>query len=188
MRTDTETPDTHLATSRPRRRSWLLLVPALALLGIAGGAYTTAEAQTADAMEAGLGGSFGGHRLERLLDKVGATAGQRGQIEAIWNGLRPQLKSLHQQHEALRQQIGAALTAPTINPATVEQLRKQAMGVADQLSSTFTQGLVQTAQVLTPDQRKQAQAFIQEARGRFQHHHGHGNGNSNSNSNGTTGE
>ena len=109
-------------------------------------------AETADA---GPAGGFGARRLERLLDKVNATAGQRSQIEAIWNGLRPQLKSLHQQHQAVHQQIAAALSAPTINPATVEQLRKQAMGIADQLSSTFTQGLVQTAQVLTPDQLQQ---------------------------------
>jgi len=176
MRTDTETPDTHTATARPRRRSWLLLIPALAVLGIAGGAYTTAQAQTAETTDAGPAGGFGARRLERLLDKVGATASQRGQIEAIWNGLRPQLKSFHQQHEAIRQQIGAALGASTINPATIETLRKQAMGVADQMSSTFTQGLVQTAQVLTPAQRQQAQAFIQEARGRFQHHHGDGDG------------
>jgi periplasmic protein CpxP/Spy len=174
MRTDTETPDTHTATARPRRRSWLLLIPALAVLGIAGGAYTTAQAQTAEATDGGPAGGFGARHLERLLDKVGATASQRGQIEAIWNGLRPQLKSLHQQHEGIRQQIGAALSASTINPATIETLRKQAMGVADQMSSTFTQGLVQTAQVLTPAQRQQAQAFIQEARGRFQHHHGDG--------------
>ncbi len=44
------------------------------------------------------------------------------------------------------------------------------MSVADQLSATFTQGLVQTAQVLTPDQRKTAAAAIAEARARFQHH------------------
>ena len=173
MRTDIQTSDTHIPTSRPRRRSWLLLIPALALLGIAGGAYSSAQAQTAEAVDAGPGaGGFGARRLERLLDKVNATASQRGQIEGIWNGLRPQLKSFHQQHEAIHQQIAAALSAPTINPATVEQLRKQAMGIADQMSSTFTQGLVQTAQVLTPDQRKQAAAAIAQAKGRFQHRHG----------------
>ena len=172
MRTDIETPETHIPTVRPRRRSWLLLIPALAVLGVAGGAYTTAQAHPAEATEAGPGEGFGARRLERLLDKVNATAGQRGQIEAIWNGLRPQLKSLHQQHQAAQQQIAAALSASTINPATVEQLRKQAMGVADQLSSTFTQGLVQTAQVLTPDQRQTAAVAIAMARGRFQHHHG----------------
>jgi Spy/CpxP family protein refolding chaperone len=174
MRTDIETPEAHIPTVRPRRRSWLLLIPALAVLGITGGAYTSAQAQTAEAADAGPAGGFGARRLERLLDKVNATASQRSQIEAIWNGLRPQLKSFHQQHQAVHQQIAAALSAPTINPATVEQLRKQAMGIADQLSSTFTQGLVQTAQVLTPDQRKTAAAAIAEARGRFQHHHGQG--------------
>ena len=160
MRTDIPTPETHIATIRPRRRSWLLLIPALAVLGVAGGAYTTAQAHPAQTEEAGPGQGFGARRLERLLDKVNATAGQRSQIQAIWNGLRPQLKSLHQQHQAVHQQIAAALAAPTINPAAVEQLRKQAMGVSDQLSSTFTQGLVQTAQVLTPDQRTQAAAAM----------------------------
>jgi Spy/CpxP family protein refolding chaperone len=172
MRTDIQTPETHIATIRPRRRGWLLLIPALALLGVAGGAYTTAEAHPAEIGAAGPGEGFGARRLERLLDRVNATAGQRSQIEAIWKGLRPQLKAFHQQHQALHQQMAAALSAPTINPATVEQLRRQSMGVADQLSSTFTQGLVQTAQVLTPEQRTQAAAAIAEARGHFQHHHG----------------
>ena len=172
MRTDIKTPETHIATLRPRRRSWLLLIPALAVLGVAGGAYTSAEAHPADSAEAGPGQGFGGRHLERLLDKVNATPGQRGQIQAIWKGLRPQLKSLHQEHQAVHQQIAAALSASTINPATVEQLRTQAMRIADQLSSTFTQGLVQTAQVLTPDQRTQAAAAIASARGHFQHHHG----------------
>ena len=178
MRTDTETPDTHIATRTPPPA---VVAPAHPGARAPGdrrrGLHHGARPRRPSATEAGPAGGFGAHRLERLLDKVGATASQRSQIEGIWNGLRPQLKSFHQQHEAIRQQIGAALSAPTINPATVEQLRKQAMGVADQMSSTFTQGLVQTAQVLTPDQRKQAQAFIQEARGRFQHHHGDGDGN-----------
>jgi Spy/CpxP family protein refolding chaperone len=172
MQTDTTTPETHIIPSRPRRRAWLLLIPALTVLGIAGGTYT-AHAQTAEAADAGPAG-FGARRLERLLDKVGATAGQRGQIEAIWAGLRPQLRAFHQQERSIHQQMGAALSAPTINPAAVEQLRQQSMGVANQLSSTFTQGLVQTAQVLTPEQRKTAAAAIAEARARFHQHHGPG--------------
>ena len=48
------------------------------------------------------------------------------------------------------------------------------MGVANQMSSTFTQGLVQTAQVLTPDQRKTAAAAIAEARARFTSTTAHG--------------
>ena len=176
MQTDTLTQDTRIAANRPRRRAWLLLIPALTVLGIAGGTYTAAHAQPAAAADAGPAGGFGARRLERVLDKVGATAGQRSQIEAIWAGLRPQLKSFHQQERSIHQQMGAALSAATINPATVEQLRQQAMSVANQMSSTFTQGLVQTAQVLTPDQRQAAAAAMAEARARFHQHHGAGMG------------
>jgi Spy/CpxP family protein refolding chaperone len=170
MNTDTVTSSTHTQLPRPRRRSWLLLIPALTVLGIAGGAYTSAQAQPAAAADAGQMGGFGARRLERLLDKVNATPSQRGQIEAIWNGLRPQLKSLHQQQRTVHQQMAAALSAATIDPSGIEQLRQQSMSVANQLSSTFTQGVVQTAQVLTPDQRKTAAALVAQARAHFHQH------------------
>ena len=70
---------------------------------------------------------FVARRLEHLLDRVNATPAQRGQIEAIWDGLRPQLKANCEQHGALHQQIVAAVTAPTINAAEVEKLRQQSM-------------------------------------------------------------
>ena len=50
-----------------------------------------------------------------------------------------------------------ALTAPTINTSEVERLRQQATGLHDKMSALLTQGMVATAQVLTPEQRKQAQ-------------------------------
>ena len=147
---DPRHPHRHL---RPRRRAWLLLIPALAVLGIAGGATPRRRPSRPRRWTPARGAASARADSSGCSTRSNATAGQRGQIEAIWAGLRPQLKSLHQQHRAMHQQIAAALTAPTINPATVEQLRQQSMGVANQMSSTFTQGLVQTAQVLTPDQR-----------------------------------
>jgi Spy/CpxP family protein refolding chaperone len=181
MRTEeTHIPNTTTSTN-PRRsilRSWRFLAPALAVLTLGGGvAATTAYAHPGDQAEAGgqmPGGDmeFGARRLEHLLDKVNATPAQRTQIEGIWNNLRPQMKANHQQHMALHQQMAAAFTAPTVNAAQIEQLRQQSMTLADKRSQLFTQGLVQTAQVLSQDQRKQAHAFIQEARGRFHHHGG----------------
>jgi hypothetical protein len=47
------------------------------------------------------------------------------------------------------------------------------MSLADKQSQLFTQGLVQTAQVLTQAQRQQAEAAIEQARARFHHHMGH---------------
>jgi periplasmic protein CpxP/Spy len=161
----------------PRRRGLWILGPVLAALALGGAsisaAHAQAQEQAMDPTDAGaMAGGFMARRMERLLDKVGATASQRSQIEGIWNGLRPQLKALHQQHGAVRSQIVAALTAATISPPAVEQLRQQSMALAEKTSALLTQGFVQTAQVLTPDQRKQVQSILAQERGRF--HHGHG--------------
>jgi periplasmic protein CpxP/Spy len=114
---------------------------------------------------------FAGRRIEKILDRVGATPEQRTSVKAIWDGLRPQLRGLHQQTASVRKQMLAALAAPTIDTAAVERLRQQMMGFAEKKSALMTQGIVRTAQVLTPDQRKQAQeAFAKHRR------HGHGFG------------
>ncbi len=169
------TEETHTKHHNPiikRRSSWRFLAPALAVLTLgAGVAATAAYAQTAAQAEPGGELGFGARRLERLLDKVNATPAQRTQIEGIWKNLRPQLAANHQQHMTVRQQMMAAFTAPTVNPAQIEQLRQQSMSLENQRSQLFTQGLVQTAQVLSQAQRQQAQAAIQEAHDHF-HHHG----------------
>jgi Spy/CpxP family protein refolding chaperone len=112
-------------------------------------------------------------RMERMLDRVNATPGQRTQIRAVWDGIRPQLRGLHQQQFELRKQMIAAMTAPRIDAAAVEKLRVQSMALHDKTSALITQGFVGSANVLTPEQRKLA-------RDEFEHHaqerHGHGGG------------
>jgi Spy/CpxP family protein refolding chaperone len=161
---------------RPRRFGLWLLGPAVAVLALGGASISAAHAQAAaegqevDPSDAGaMAGGFMAHRMEKILDQVNATAGQRSQIEGIWNGLRPQLKSLHQQHGALHKQMVGALTAATINPSAVEQLRKQGLSLTDQTSTLLTQGFVQSAQVLTAAQRQQVQTFLAQEHGRFHH-------------------
>jgi Spy/CpxP family protein refolding chaperone len=86
--------------------------------------------------------------------------------------LRPQLRAEREQHKTLRQQMVAALTAPTINAGEVERVRKLSMTSADRISALITQGMLASAQVLTPDQRKLAQQEI--AKGGGGRHHGWG--------------
>jgi Spy/CpxP family protein refolding chaperone len=156
-------PDPSTTTTSPyipvrRRRTWFMVLPLVALAGAA--TVSVAYAQRQAMGETPRGGAMAGfvaRRLERILDRVNATPSQRGQIRAIWDGLRPQLRALRTQHGALRRQIVAAVTAPTINASEIEKLRQQSMAVADKTSSLFTQGIVSTAQVLTPEQRKLAQ-------------------------------
>jgi periplasmic protein CpxP/Spy len=159
--------------STPRRVRGKILFVSLSALLLAGTGFMISSARAAG--PAGGGEAAEGmpmHRMHKILDKVGATQGQRDQIRAIWSGLRPQLKAERANHQNIRQQMIAALTAPTINAGDVEKLRKQAMTSADKISSLITQGMVGSAQVLTPDQRKLAQAELAKDSGRGGHHWG----------------
>ena len=144
------------------RRLTRRAIGGLAALAVVGGlSFSAAQAR-------GFGGGDGpgpmAFHMRKVLDKVGATDAQKAQIKTIWEGLKPQLKTLHEQHATIHQQISQAMTAATIDTAAIEKLRQQSVGVMDKVSSLVTQGFVQTAQVLTPDQRKQAAAEIAKER------------------------
>ena len=157
---------------RSRRKVVFVSLAALALAG-AGGWLSTARAAGPAADDAAAEGEgMPMRRMHMILDRVGATAAQRDQIRAVWSGLRPQLRAERAQHKTLREQMVAALTAPTINAGEVERLRKLTMANTDKISALVTQGMVASAQVLTPDQRKLAQQEI--AKGGGHHHWGPG--------------
>jgi Spy/CpxP family protein refolding chaperone len=156
-----------LTPARPLRgRFSRRVVGGLAALAVVGAlSFSVAQAHGGPGEEA-----FMAFRMHKVLDKVGASDAQKAQIKGIWEGLRPQLKTLRQQHEGLHEQITQAMTAATIDPAAIEKLRQQSVSVMDKLSVVMTQGFVESARVLTPDQRKQAAAEIERAR---ESHHGH---------------
>jgi protein CpxP len=95
-----------------------------------------------------------GMRMHRLLGLAGATDAQKAQIKQIFAGIRPQVQSLRSDHMKVRQQIGQALTAPTVDTGTVERLRLEQVRITDQQSKLMTQALVKASQVLTPEQRQ----------------------------------
>ncbi|HEX4403625.1 MAG TPA: Spy/CpxP family protein refolding chaperone [Polyangia bacterium] len=154
-----------VTNAHPPRRWPRRIFGGLAVL-VVGGALSISVAQAHGGPE---GGPMGFH-MHKILDKVGATDAQKAQIKTIWEGLRPQLKALHEQHEQLHTQITQAITAATIDTGAIEKLRQQSVQVIDKTSATITKGFVESAQVLTPDQRKQAAAEIEKAK---DHHHEH---------------
>ena len=156
---------------RSRRRAVFKSVAALTIAGVGG--LISSDRAAGPAGPGGDDAAEGGgpmRRMHWILDRVGATAAQREQIRAVWAGLRPQLRTERAQHNNLRAQMVAALTAPNINAGEVERLRKLSMASADKISAIVTQGMVASAQVLTPDQRKLAQEEIAKGGGR--HHWG----------------
>ena len=149
---------------RHRRRLLLLAVPfAVGLLGL-----SVARAQHFGGQFHGDRGAFMKGRIDHLLTAAGASDTQKTQIHAVWDGLRPQLKALHQQHATIRMQVGEAMTAATINVGHVETLRQQSVAIMDKISAVITQGMVASAQVLTPEQRKMVLQKIEEHQ--HQHH------------------
>jgi Spy/CpxP family protein refolding chaperone len=170
MQTDvkTQTEDRIVTPGGRARRKIVFVSLAALMLAGAGGWISTARAAAPAGDDAGAEGGPPMHRMHRILDKVGATASQRDQIKAVWSGLRPQLRAERATHKNLRQQMVAALTAPNINAGEVERLRKLSMASQDKVSALMTQGMVASAQILTPEQRKLAQEQIAKGGG---HHH-----------------
>lgn len=151
---------------RPSRRRWLGFLAIPVALGALVFGATRAEAFGDGAM----GPGFRKEHMEKLLTAAGATDAQKAQIQTIWQNMRPQLRPLRKQHADLRRQIGQAIAAQTIDPAKIEQLRKQSVQTMDQISTLVTQGIVQSAQVLSPAQR---QTILQQME-QHRHHMGAG--------------
>jgi Spy/CpxP family protein refolding chaperone len=169
--------DNHDGTARLARRSRRFSRRALGGLAVllAGGALTLSVAQ-AHGLGPGGGGGFMAFRMHKILEKVNATESQKTQIKAIWEGLRPQLKTTHEEHRKLRAQITQAMTAPTIDPAAIEKLRQQSVQLMDRASSIMTKGFIETARILTPEQRKQAAAELEKERQNRRAHFEEGGG------------
>jgi protein CpxP len=160
---DTKSELTHIPMGPQRRFPRLLgLFGGLAAL-VLGGALSLSVAHAHGGPGGGAEGGFMAFRMHKILEHIGASDAQKTQIKGIWEGLRPQLKTLHQQHAGLHQQLTQAMTAATIDQAAIEKLRQQSVAVMDKVSVVMTQGFVETARVLTPEQRKQAAAEIEKA-------------------------
>jgi len=133
-----------------------------ALLAAAlGGAALSAWAQPADhrghAMQAGggMGGmQMHGRMVEKMLDRVNATAEQRAQIKQITERAAVEMKAQHESGRALREQGMKLFTQPVVDANAAEALRAQMLQQHDQGSRRMMQTLLEVSRVLTPEQRK----------------------------------
>ncbi|NML18003.1 Spy/CpxP family protein refolding chaperone [Azohydromonas caseinilytica] len=101
------------------------------------------------------GGPMHGRHLERMLDRVDATAEQRTKIRAILDAAKAEMRTQAPARQQLREQGLALLAQPTIDTQAVEQLRQQMLAQHDQASQRWTRTLLEVANVLTPQQRAQ---------------------------------
>jgi protein CpxP len=166
-----ETTQTTTKQRRGRRRYLLLLVVPVLL----GAGFLAVRAQAADAMF-GFGMSrmgspeqrhaFMQRQLDRALDKVKADDSQRTAIQAIAERTFAEMGGLHEQHGRVRDQLTAALAADPVDRAAVEKLRTELVTMMDQKSQAISKGLLDAAQILTPEQRQTLIRFAKDHHGR----------------------
>ena len=107
--------------------------------------------------------------VDRALSKTDATAEQKKKIADILQAAMKDMKPFRDQRVENRKALEAAMEAPTIDPARVEQLRGEQMKIADASSKRFTQALIDAGNVLSPAQR---QAFFKAWNERHGRRHG----------------
>lgn len=96
-------------------------------------------------------------RVDKALGSTDATADQKKKVTEILQAAFKDMKGFHGQRVENRKAMEAAMQAPTIDAARIEQIRAEQMKIADASSKRFTQALVDAGNVLNASQR---QAFF----------------------------
>ena len=110
-------------------------------------------------------------RVDKALGSTDATTDQKKKVTEILQAAFKDMKGFHGQRVENRKAMEAAMQAPTIDPAKIEQIRAEQMKIADASSKRFTKALTEAGTVLNQLQR---QAFFKNWTARGEHHRKHG--------------
>ena len=132
------------------KRSYFKYLIVLAALPLAlgchrHGAGNMSEAELAEHLE---------DVAEYGLDYVDADERQAEQVNQVIAGVAPDLVRFRQEHRGLSARLRAELAKNPVDPAKIEALRQEALGLVDRVSARGAQAMLSAANVLTPEQRK----------------------------------
>ena len=99
-----------------------------------------------------------------MLNKVNATDAQRTQIKAIVAATLQDLAPVRDEHRQHREAFLAALTQPNVDRATLEDLRRAELQLAQNASERIVTALAEVADVLTPEQRTELVKMVERFR------------------------
>ena len=155
--------DTRLFPSRRQRGRAAALVVLVGLASaIAGGAATRAFGQAPWHAGGFMGGPVDPARLDDHIDRmtrhfaveVDASVEQQARLAVIAKAAAKDLLPMREQAQRARKEALDLLAAPTVDRSAIERLRAQQIERADQASKRIAQAIGDSADVLTPEQRK----------------------------------
>ncbi|WP_313915946.1 periplasmic heavy metal sensor [Tahibacter sp.] len=152
-------------TSSPLVRRWLRPLAFVALAGVLGVAAAAGTAShVAGGWHHGKGAAefatperMAAHvdrMLQHVYIEIDATDAQKAKLDPIFKQAAAELLPLREQFHDGHEQMLALLSADEIDRGAIELIRARHVGMADQASRTLTRFVADTAQVLTPAQRK----------------------------------
>lgn len=108
------------------------------------------------------GAFFAGH----MVDALDGTDAQEAEIEAIVDRYAPGFVALHEDAEALHEDMAEVLLAEQVDRSALEPVRLEGLELADEASSTAMDFVAEIAGVLSQEQRLAAKELIDERHGR----------------------
>ncbi|MEM8755428.1 MAG: periplasmic heavy metal sensor [Pseudomonadota bacterium] len=99
-----------------------------------------------------------------LAIEIDATDEQQARIAEIATGVALELRPLRAEMRETREELQNLLLEEEIDRAAVEALRAERIADLDSVSKTVSDGLLDVAEVLTPEQRVQLEERIEEFR------------------------
>ena len=119
---------------------------------------------------------MGGGMSERMLDGLNATDAQKVRIKQIMQAAGDELKGQREAGRELRTKSLEIFTAPVVNAAAAEEVRKQTVAQHDLRSKVMLKAMLEASRELTPEQRAQLgermKARSARTQERMQRHHG----------------
>jgi Spy/CpxP family protein refolding chaperone len=100
--------------------------------------------------------------LEETLDDLKATPEQRAQINQLKTGLVADFQALHDGHQSLLTSLSQQFSSDRLDAATLDANSDSLLKAHDQLRLDLRNAVVRVHDLLTPEQRQQVAAKLQE--------------------------
>ncbi len=113
------------------------------------------------------------HAVDRMLDRLEASDDQREAIDGILATTLDRLAAERAERTPLRSELREWLVAETVDRDVLEATREAHLAHADRLSRIVADGIADTLEVLTPEQRRALEARLDERHRRGFRRHGH---------------